>query len=175
MARRTLLIAALALPISSFAQSDPTPNPPPLEISLTTTGQQHQIVLPDTQTSVFVPEIAVHLQNVSAKCVVAISLNVQFKNAEGKPDASGSSAIFRQRNGQFNCLDSGQTFTEVLHADSIDASGNPERREVTLDFVIFGDGSTWGPGEKAEQKGYLLGMFHAYKQMQSQKGNQSCN
>jgi hypothetical protein len=49
------------------------------------------------------------------------------------------------------------------------------KKDATVDFVIFSDGSTWGPGNDLEQKGYLRGKFDAYKQMQIQKNKENCN
>lgn len=83
--------------------------------------------------------------------------------------AAGNASVFRQRNGQFNCLDPGQTFSQNLLGSAIDASGRPASPEVSVDFVIFGDGSTWGPGHDLEQKGYLRGKFDTYKHIQMEK------
>jgi hypothetical protein len=106
---------------------------------------------------------------------VAISLSTKDRDSEGKVIATGGATFFRQHNSKFNCLEPGETFSSTNLGSAIDASGNPAKTDVTLDFVIFGDGSTWGPGNDAEQKGYLRGKFDAYKHMQSQKDKQRCD
>lgn len=184
MSRRTLGGIALALltAVSSKAQSAPAPAPSPLEVSVKPTGQQRQhfVFDPDSsasapEISVWAPELLVDIRNISDKCVVAVSLTILDKDSEGKVIATGNKSVFRQRNGQFNCLDSGQTVSHVLLGGAIDASGHPATPEVSVDFVIFGDGSTWGPGKDVEQKGYLRGKFDAYKHLQSQKNKQECS
>jgi hypothetical protein len=105
---------------------------------------------------------------------VGISLRNEDKDSEGKVFATGGTTFFRQHDGKLSCLEPGQAFSELDRAYSLDEKANPpSKKDVTVDFVIFSDGSTWGPGNDLEQKGYLRGKFDAYKQMQSQK--QNCN
>ena len=69
-----------------------------------------------------------------------------------------------------------QTFSDLDRTNSLDEHGNqPSNKDVTVDFVIFSDGSAWGPGNDLEQKGYLRGKFDAYKQMQIQKNQENYN
>lgn len=121
-----------------------------------------------------VPEHAVDIRNASDKCVVAISLSIKEKDSEGKLVATGNASFFRQRDGQFNFLGPGQTFSQNLSGSAIDTSGRPATPEVSVDFVIFRDGSTWGPGNDLEQKGYLRGKFDTYKHIQVEKNKQPC-
>jgi hypothetical protein len=183
MSRRTLGGIALALltAVSLKAQLAPAAAPSPLEVSVKPTGQQRQVFVFDPHSSASTPEIPVSapvlsadIQNVSDKCVIAVSLSTLDKNSEGKVLATGNASILRQRNGQFDCLASGQTVNHILLSNAFDESLRPITPEVSVDFVIFGDGSTWGPGKDLERKGYLLGEFHAYKQMQSQKNKPEC-
>ncbi|MGB2663402.1 MAG: hypothetical protein WAK48_05335 [Candidatus Acidiferrum sp.] len=169
------ITSALLLPISLPAQSETKASPPPVEVTIKPTGQHKQVVLPDTNSVVSVPQLSADIRNVSDKCVVAISLSILDKDSEGKIVATGNAALFRQQNGQFNCLNSGQTASHVLSGGAIGASGRPATPEVSVDFVIFGDGSTWGPGKDLEQKGYLRGKFDTYKHIQSQKNTQDCS
>ena len=165
---------ALSLSISLQAQSESTSSPSPLEVSLRPTGQQRQLVSPYTNQSISVPELSFNIRNVSQKCVLGISLGTEDKDSEGKVMATGGATFFRQHNGKLSCLEPGQAFSELDRTNSLDEYGNPSSQEVTVDFVVFGDGSTWGPGNDLEQKGYLRGKFDAYKQMQIQN-KENCN
>jgi hypothetical protein len=178
MFRRALLgiASALLLSVSLQAQSESTSTPSPLEVTLKPTGQQRQFVSLFTHQSVSVPELYYEIRNVSQKCVVGISLRTEDKDSEGKVMATGGAWFFRQHEGQLSCLEPGQAFSELDTTNSLDESGNPpSKKDVTVDFVIFRDGSTWGPGNDLEQKGYLRGKFDAYKQMQIQKNKENCN
>jgi hypothetical protein len=178
MFRRALLgiASALLLPISLQAPSESTSSPSPLEVTVTPTGQQKQFVNLFTNQSISVPELSFDIRNVSQKCVVGISLRTEDKDSEGKVMATGGATFFRQHDGKLSCLESGQAFSELVRSNSLDEHGNPpSKKDVTVDFVIFSDGSTWGPGNDLEQKGYLRGKFDAYKQMQIQKNKENCN
>jgi hypothetical protein len=166
MYRRALLgiASALLLPISLQAQSESTSSPSPLEVTVTRTGQQKQFVSPFTNQSISVPELSINIRNVSQKCVVGISLRTEDKDSEGKAMATGGATVFRQHNGKVSCLEPGQAFSELDRTNSLDEYGNPSsKKDVTVDFVVFSDGSTWGPGNDSEQKGYLRGKFDAFK------------
>jgi hypothetical protein len=178
MFRRTLLgiTLALLLPISLLAQSESTSGPSPLEVSVKPTGQQRQLVSVFTNQRISVPELSFDIRNVSQKCALGISLRIEDKDSEGKVMAIGGATFFRQHDGKLSCLEPGQAFSELVRSNSLDEHGNPpSKKDVTVDFVVFSDGSTWGPGNDLEQKGYLRGKFDAYKQMQFQKNNQNCN
>jgi hypothetical protein len=175
MFRRTLLgiASALLLPLCLHAQSESASSPSPLEVTVKPTGQQKQFVSLFTHQSISVPEFYFNIRNVSQKCVVGISLRTEDKDSEGKVMATGGATFFRQHDG---CLEPGQAFSESDRTNSLDESGNPpSTKDATVDFVIFSDGSTWGPGNDLEQKGYLRGKFDAYKQMQIQKNKKNCN
>ena len=175
MFRRALLgiASALLLPLCLQAQSESTSSPSPLEVTVKPTGQQKQFVSLFTHQSISVPELYFDIRNVSQKCVVGISLRTEDKDSEGKVMATGGATFFRQHDG---CLEPGRAFSESDRTNSLDESGNPpSKKDVTVDFVIFSDGSTWGPGNDLEQKGYLRGKFDAYKQMQIQKNKKNCN
>jgi hypothetical protein len=183
MSRRTLGGIALALltAVSSKAQSARAPAPSPLEVSVKPTGQQRQHFVFDPHSSasapeisVWAPELSVDIRNISDKCVVAVGLSLLYKDSEGKPGATGNTGIFRQQNGQLNCLETGQTVNHILSGGSFDPSLRPMTPEVSVDFVIFGDGSTWGPGNDLEQKGYLRGKFDTYKHIQMEKNKKPC-
>jgi hypothetical protein len=109
------------------------------------------------------------VKNVTGRCVIAYSLILVFKDSEGNRVASGGETRFRHQKAQFVCLQPGQTLASEGDPTRLplDPSGNAATTtDVAVDFVIFGDGSTWGPGTDAEQRGYLLGQYRAYKQMQ---------
>lgn len=179
MFRRALLgiASALLVPIFLQAQSESTSSPSsPLEVTIKPTGQQRQFVSPLTSQSISVPELSFDIRNVSQKCVAGISLRTEDKDSEGEVIATGGVTIFRQHGGQLNCLEPGQAFSELDRGNSLDKYGNPSSKtDVAVDFVVFSDGSTWGPGNDLEQKGYLRGKFDAYKQMQIQKNKENCN
>jgi hypothetical protein len=139
-------------------------------VTVQATGESLDTTLPQK-----FPLFAVDIRNVSSKCVLAYSLATQFKDSEGKVIAVGRVMKFFPKNGESNCLDPGQTYNSHLNGSALDPSGNTPTAEATVDFVIFGDGSKWGPANNAEQKGYLLGRYDAYKQMQPQKNKQSCS
>jgi hypothetical protein len=147
-----------------------------LEVTVKPKGQQKQLVSLFTNQSISVPELFFDIRNVSQKCVVGISLRTEDKDSEGKVMATGGATFFRQHDGKLSCLEPGQAFSELDRANSLDEKGNPpSKKDVTVDFVIFSDGSTWGSGNDLEQKGYLRGKFDAYKQMQFQTNKQNCN
>jgi hypothetical protein len=178
MFRRALLgiVSALLLPISLQAQSESTSSSSPLEVTVKPTGQQRQFVSLFTNQSIFAPELSFDIRNVSQKCVAGISLRTEDKDSEGKVMATGGATFFRQHEGKLSCLELGQAFSELDRSNSLDEYGNPSsKKDATVDFVIFSDGSTWGPGNDLEQKGYLRGKFDAYKQMQIQKNKENCN
>ena len=178
MFRRALLgiASALLLPISSHAQSESTSTQSPLEVTVKPTGQQKRLVSLFTNQSTSVPELYFDIRNVSRKCVVGISLRTEDKDSEGKVTATGGATFFRQHDGKLNCLEPGQALSETDRTNSLDEYGNPPpKKDVTVDFVIFSDGSTWGAGNDLEQKGYLRGKFDSYKQMQTQKNKENCN
>jgi hypothetical protein len=86
--------------------------------------------------------------------------------------ATEGAAFFRQQDGKLSCVQPGQAFSELDGGNVLDEHGHPSsEKDATVDFAIFSDGSTWGPGADLEQKGYLRGTFDAYKQMQIQKNN----
>ena len=173
---RALLGIALLLPISLKAQSESTSSPSPLQVTVKPTGQQRQIVSPLTNQSSSVPELSFAIRNVSQKCVVGISLRTEDRDSEGKVLATGGATFFRQHDGKLSCLEPRQAFSEVDRSDAVDEHGNPSsRKDVTVDFVIFGDGTTWGPANDLEQKGYLRGKFDVYRQIQKQNSNQDCS
>lgn len=168
---RTILLgiasAILLHPASLVAQSERSQEPSPLEVAQTPT--QEERVDPQTHSSTWLSARNLDIRNVSSKCVIAFSLDMKFKDSEGKLIATGTTRHFFPKNGKLNCLDPGQTYTPKYSKVilPIDPSGNPTTADITVDFVIFGDGSKWGPGEQLEAKGYLLGRFDAYKQAQS--------
>ncbi len=176
MNRMFLLVVAsmILFPSPSLAQGNgeaaSVESPPPVEVTLNPT--ERTTMQPGTHSTISVPAVAFDIQNLSAKCVVAVSLSVDWKNPEGKKVATGGLSTFRHKGNQFDCLESGQ----VLHSPHlsmrvpIDASGSPDTANVTVDFVIFEDGSTWGPGKRVEEKGRLIGKFQAYKEAQAGKG-----
>lgn len=165
--------SVILLPISMPAQSGLAEGPSPLEVTETPT--QQEIVGNQSHTSRWMAALKLDTRNVSSKCVIAFSLDMKFKDSAGELMATYVSIRFFPKNGKLNCLDPGQTYTkETPTILPTDQSWNPSTTaDITVDFVIFGDGSRWGPGNDAEQKGYLLGRFDAYKQMQSQKVQQN--
>jgi hypothetical protein len=177
MVRMALLgiASALLLSISLPAQSEPTSVPSPLEVTIKFSDEQGmQIVNPETHSSVSLPKLEVNIRNVSEKCVVAILLGEQYKDGKGKLSSTGSTAILRLKNGQFNCLAPGQALSHLISGGTMDEFGHALMPEVSVDFVIFGDGSTWGPGKDLEMKGYLRGEFDAYENIQAHKDNPAC-
>ena len=178
MFRRALLGIALVLllPIFLQAQTEATSSPSPVDVTVRPTGQRRQFVSPYTNQTISVPEISFDIRNVSQKCIVGISLRTEDKDSEGKVMAIGGATFFRQYAGTLSCLEPGQAFSELDRTNSLDEHGNPpSKKDVAVDFVIFTDGSTWGPGNDLEQRGYLRGKFDAYKQMQIQKNQENCN
>ena len=170
------IASALLLPISLQAQTESTSSPSPLEVTVKPTGQHRQLVSVFTNQSISVAELSFDIRNVSQKCVVGISLHTEDKDSDGKVMATGGATFFRQHDGKLSCLEPGQAFSELDRSNVLDEHGNPSStKDVVMDFVIFSDGSTWGPGNDLEQKGYLRGKFDAYKQMQIQKNKENCN
>mgnify|MGYP003694331519 CR=1 FL=1 len=72
-------------------------------------------------------------------------------------------------------LNQGRAFSELVRSNSLDEHGNPpSKKDVTVDFVVFSDGSTWGPGKRLEsRRATCAGKFDAYKQMQIQKNKEN--
>jgi hypothetical protein len=163
------LVLALAAvsPGICVAQANEEQHPNPLEV--TVAPSEGHIV--KNNATVTVPKVSIDIRNVSAKCVVAISLRLQYLDPDGKNLGTGGLSTFRHnKEGQFDCLQPGEVFHLPHTAGNVplDQSGDPAKTEVVVDFVIFGDGSTWGPGTRGEEKGRLLGKFEAYKARQSQ-------
>jgi hypothetical protein len=138
----------------------------PLEV--VTAPVENQIVRDNA--TVTITKVAFDVRNVSTKCIVAISLSVRWKDSNGKSLGTGGISTFRHKDAQFDCLQPNEIFHFKHSVGSVplDESGNPAKTVATVDFVIFGDGSTWGPGDRAEEKGRLMGKFQAYRQLQSQ-------
>lgn len=177
MFRRTLLeiTSALLLPIFLLAQSESTPGPSPLEVSVKPTGQQRQFVSVFTNQSISVPELSFYIRNVSQKCVVGILLLTEDKDSEGKVMARGSATLLVRHDGKLSCLEPGQVHSELDRTNAFDQNGNPSsKKDVVVDFVIFSDGSTWGPGNDLEQKGYLRGELDTYKHVEMEKNKKPC-
>src|SRR5262249_6193278 len=60
---------------------------------------------------------------------------------------------FSSVRGKLSCLEPGQAFSEPDRTNSLDEYGNPpSKKNVTVDFVIFSDGSTWGAGSNGTLK-----------------------
>jgi|GEM_PF-6040937 len=160
------LLLAVLLPADaqSVGAQDSTQRPVPIEIA---------VIPSQSNTAIPHPSIVFDVRNVSAKCVVALSLNTEWRDSQGEVIQKGGVSTFRHtRDGRFQCLEQGETF-HMPHGlrVPVDASGNPATCEVTVDFVIFDDGSTWGPGNRVEEKGRLLGKFQAFRETNAQ--NQS--
>ena len=153
--------------------SGPSPKglggPAPLEVSITPT--QKQVVDNNTHSTTWAPGVDLTVKNVSGRCIVAYSLKLEWKDSEGNLVATGGETRFRHQKAQLACLDPGQTLGREGGALRVplDPSGNATKADVTVDFVIFGDGSTWGPGTDVEQRGFLLGKYAAYKQLQKEQ------
>ena len=164
---------SFALSVAAQGLSGPSPKgvggPPPLEV--TVTPAQKQVVDTNTRSTIWAPGVDLTVKNISGRCIIAYSLILEWKDSEGKIVATGGETRFRHQKAQFACLDPGQTLSREGGTLKIplDPSGNATRTDVTVDFVIFGDGSTWGPGTDAEQRGFLLGKYAAYKQLQKEQ------
>jgi hypothetical protein len=169
MIRAVVLGAASMISLPVFLTAQGVKGPTPLEV--TVTPAQKQVIDTNTRSTIWVPGADLTIKNVSGRCVIAYSLKMEWKNSDGQIIVTGGETRFRHNKAQFTCLDPGQSLGREggpLRVP-LDASGNPATASVTVDFVIFGDGSNWGPGNDAEQKGFLLGKYWAYKQLQSQK------
>ena len=176
MFHRTLLgiASALLLAISVQAQSEST-GPSPLEVSVIPTGQQRRFVSVFTNQSISVPELSLDIRNVSQKCAVGILLLTEDKDSEEKVMARGSATLLVRHDGKLSCLEPGQVHSELDRTNAFDQNGNPSsKKDVVVDFVIFSDGSTWGPGNDLEQKGYLRGELDTYKHVEMEKNKKPC-
>jgi hypothetical protein len=151
MFNRTILgiASALFLSISLPAQSESTSGPSPLEVTVRPTGQQRQVVDVFNNRTLLGPELSFDIRNVSQKCVVGISLLTEDKDSEGKAVTIGSKTLLVRHEGKLSCLEPGQVYSEIDLTNVFDENGNPlSKKDVVVDFVIFGDGSTWGPGNE---------------------------
>jgi hypothetical protein len=149
-----LLCSALAMLGSapSHAQStpgnaEPTQIPPPLLVTV------HEHVL--------------DIRNVSTKCVFGFVLTITRTTPEGRTiEQVLRYALPKGRDGAFTCLRPGRTLhrdTPVLQCqpcagNRADADAGAVQR-VDVDFVLFSDGSGWGPGRWSQEKERLVGQF----------------
>lgn len=112
--------------------------PQPLEITTETTnnGQAYRLAV----------------RNISEKNIHGYVLKIQFKNAStGANMMVGYNTMFKPaKNGVAQYFHPGQVLRDRNHALPVDAAGQPAQYAVTVDSVVFEDGSTAGPAESRE-------------------------
>jgi hypothetical protein len=111
------------------------------------------------------PALNLNIRNVSQNCVIGIVINKRFIGVDGRTIITGSaSSVLRSKNGGFKCLAPGEVF-HWSHSISLptSASGEPATRYAfTVDYVVFSDQSTWGPGRNRYEDGRVDGMIETY-------------
>lgn len=168
----TLLSLVLSVSFHSTAQSVPNPNSPPVKVTWTLVSANEPGV-PGTATPDRVGAgLALHAQNVSERCVRGIVLSVQFSNSEGKTTLTRTRTLLTAtKSGGLKCLHPGESFhwppTSNMFIPT-EASGNPDKYAINLDFVVFDDRSTWGPGRQKAADNRLLGMMETLDLQQQQ-------
>lgn len=109
------------------------------------------------------PALALDVKNVTGKCIRGFVLQVQFINSEGKPILRHSRLVLRQtKQGTLGCVAPGDTYHMPKNMPiPTDASGNLATHTIAVNLVVFGDATTWGPGDLPDAH-RLLGMIDAY-------------
>jgi len=154
------LVLAVIIPSVLSAQSPenalPSQSKSPLELTVSRV---------DETVSGQGPALNLNVRNVSQKCVIGFVINKRFIDPNGRKMMTGSvSSVLHSKNGGFKCLAPG----EVLHwSHSISlptsASGEPATKYAfTVDYVVFSDQSTWGPGRNRYEDGHVDGMIETY-------------
>jgi hypothetical protein len=102
------------------------------------------------------------VKNVSSRCVWGYVLKIQFISVGGKPMTMHARLGLRRNTaGVLTCIEPGQVFhIPQTVAIPTDNSGNLGTYATTVDFVVFSDGSTWGPHALPDGN-RLLGMIDA--------------
>jgi hypothetical protein len=162
MRRIALLNAILAIAIpsvfsgQSLANTRLSQSRPPLELTVTRVdktawGQGLALDL--------------NIRNVSQKCVIGFVIDKQFSDANGRKMMGGSeSSVRHSKNGGFECLAPGEVF-HWPHGISFPTSASGEaaaKYAFTVDYVVFSDQSTWGPGRNRYEDGRVDGMIETY-------------
>jgi bla regulator protein blaR1 len=115
------------------------------------------------------PHLHLDIQNVSQKCVIGFVINKRFANADDKTIMNGTETSVRlSKDGDFKCLAPGEVdnFKDVVLPTN--GSGKPAAKYAfTVDYVVFSDQSTWGPGRDRYEDGRVDGMI----QLQRMKDN----
>jgi hypothetical protein len=138
----SLLSLALVLPLS--AQSNNDSSPAPIEIvSRISSVDAHQL----TGENGTVSGLFLEVHNVSSKNVIGYSLDVKFVDPSTNTNIKGSHGRMASRQG--NPLHPGDC--DCSNAKPIvirvTASGVLAEPKLTVDLVVFDDGTTWGAGQ----------------------------
>lgn len=103
--------------------------------------------------------VQILLRNTSDKCIQGFVLNFLPAGPDGK---SVGITVKAKPNGQLSCYKPGSVIrSSPSPLGTHTASGEPIQsgQKVIVDFVVFSDGSFWGPGKLVAQDSQLLGMI----------------
>jgi hypothetical protein len=107
--------------------------------------------------------LALSAQNISVKQIRGIVFSVAFTSPSTGENLGKLVRTFVKpvENGQATYLEPGQTirYQKPVPVPK-DPTGAPGRPNVTVDSVVFGDGSSWGPA-KLTESAKVLGMIEA--------------
>jgi hypothetical protein len=123
--------------------------------------------------------ITFDLTNASGKAIRAQVVAIDYFHATGAPGGRGFSMGIRGMSAppQPNSLQAGEVVHERVRSIPVDSSdGTPLKFKLSVDYVLFTDGSSWGPDTLKESRqvlGTLLGhdqALLALRDMLDQKG-----
>ncbi len=134
MKRRQAIVLASALCVAPFLfASNQQNDPAPLEVT--------QSVKPGDSGDV----LAMAAKNVSTKQIRGCVLRVDFVNATGKVASHVARLTVKSVKAAKPYVDPGEQFTWRDIAVTKDASGASTTPRITVDAVVFTDGTRWGP------------------------------
>lgn len=124
------------------------------------------------------PYLTIQLTNVSKKEVVAYGLLVSSRKATGgtRPVQYIQRRKLAAASTAKQPFSSGKTFKPHTVTPITDRAGKPLPLVITLDYVLFADGSKWGPDQEirgAEMAAYLWGseeILRTLKGIRNQEG-----
>lgn len=106
----------------------------------------------------------VDIVNRSDKNLVGYVLEVESKSIQTTSATTFTHIVAMRPGGKTSKIFPGSSFTDKLrHAPLISADDRPLDYDIRVDFVVFEDGSTWGPDTKL-QGARLAGTLHGIQQ-----------
>jgi hypothetical protein len=118
------------------------------------------------------------LTNASGKAIRAYIIAIDYFHATGAPGGRGSFTGIRGMlpPPQPDSFQAGEVIHQAIRSIPVESDGTPVKFKLSVDYVLFTDGSSWGPDtlkESREVLGFLSGHDQALfvlRDMVDQKG-----